>query len=279
MRFALAVALVLLAACGTAGVRPSDPGPAKLHVPTAALLVPVPLGWHAEIAPEPHPLRGFNHASLSKGGVTLWLRMSAGPGSYPLRGESMPDPFPLDWGRATMTRTDLATHTKFLGVPFLTISSLLFAEIPDGSDPRIDDEIAAIVRGVTPEPVPAQGRYREWRAVGRASDFGPGSVTRIAHSARSGSWRPPDVSAFYVVRGATSIRALIDSADIDFERRCRVGYDPASELFRCEDLDVRWTKHGVPLDGQQALPHYLVAILDGVVLVGGAWIGGSLSPD
>ncbi len=278
MRFAFAL-VAILSACGPAAVRPSDPGPAKLHVASAGLLIPVPAGWHAELAPEPHPVRGHNYASLAKGGVTLWLRMSGAAPGWPLGGEMLGDPFPLDWSRATMSRIDAATQQATLDVPLLLSKTFLQATIPDGVDPALMRELREIVGDIRPEPVPDFGTYRDWRAVGRLDDFAPGSVARIAHSARSSSWRPPDVSAFYLVRGATSIRALINAADVDFERRCRIAYHATSERFACDDMPARWTKHGVPLDGQRALERYVVAVVSGIVLVGNTTIGGALAPD
>lgn len=277
MRFAVALIVISLA-CGPTGVRPSDPGQATLHVASAGLMIPVPPGWHAELAPEPHPVRGYNYASLAKGGVTLWLRMSGAPPGYPMNGETLADPFPLDWSRATASRIDAATQRATLSVGFPTVSTFLQATIPDGVDLAVLGELRELVRGIAPEPIPDSGVYRDWRAVGRLDDFAPGSVTRIAHSARSSSWRPPDVSAFYVVRGATSVRALIDAADVDVERRCRITYDATSERFACDDT-ARWTKHGVPFDGQRALERYVVSVVGGVVLVGTTTIGGALGPD
>jgi len=278
MRLAF-VLILIVSACGPAAVRPSDPGAAKLHVASAGLLLPVPSGWHAELAPEPHPVRGHNYASLAKGGITLWLRMSGGPPGYPMDGETLPDPFPLDWSRASASRIDAATQRATLGVGFPLISTFLHAVIPDGTDPAVLGELRDLVRAIAPEPIPDSGVYRDWRAVGALDDFAPGSVTRIAHSARSSSWRPPDVSAFYLVRGTTSVRALIDAADIDFERRCRIAYDAVSEQFACDDGAARWSKHGVPLDGNRALGRYVVAVVSGIVLVGTTTIGGALAPD
>jgi hypothetical protein len=281
-RVALFVIVVVLASC-TASVVPSPTAPPTAAPPafdiaSAGLLVDVPAGWDAQIAPVPSPLRAFNHVSFRKGPVVVYLTSLFGGPTDPLNGALPPDPFPLDWSNARATPFD--PRAQVLDVPYLGQPLILRAEMAASPDALVLRELVTLVGSIRPEPIPDHGTFRNWIVAGRADAFTVGSVTTLPHDAASTS-PAPAVTAVYLVRGAHGFRALLDSVD-DGDVQCTVRYDAALKQFACENNGAaRWSKFGLRLDVARSLglAHYEVQVIAGTVLIGGATLGGGLTRD
>jgi hypothetical protein len=86
------------------------------------------------------------------------------------------------------------------------------------------------------------------------------------------------VGGFFLVRGAHTLLALIDGAYqfMGAMKPCPIRYDASTRTFVCEATGDRWSRTGAQLTGGGlfGLAYHTAMLKDGLVLVGGATMGG-----
>jgi hypothetical protein len=318
-RGAIGTALLLLLVIGAIGVRATPPSEqaspqptasasasallgatagnfTSFHSATAGFDVRLPRGWvaadHGELvnrwsvrllvignrsagvpdaSGSPVPGRTPDWTRLASDQIVLELLMFGGPGGPSAGTETS---FPLDWSDARPMPDGQGTVATTLSVSFqhLLRPLSLVARIGTSAAPSDVAEITGIVASLAPEPIPTGGEYRGWQVVGPLASFPVGTVQRFGSST-------PRAYGFYLVRGAKTVFAFIESAYLSMlaMKPCPIRYEAASRTFVCDATGERWSRVGRQLTepGHFGLGYHTTFVKDGLVLVGGGSSGSS----
>ncbi|HTJ60123.1 MAG TPA: hypothetical protein VL333_02910 [Candidatus Saccharimonadales bacterium] len=298
---ALVLAALLVTACapasipdvadnGTLASTPVPTLPGAFHSAAGFNLI-VPPGWTATDRTEMFNRRGARLLVLSNGAqpvadaqtglltltdlpadhVVLELTEFSFPGGPGPQTEST---FPLDWHAAQVAIGPYGLAPMLHFQHLLQSLTLTAYSGPDAKQAD-RDALASVVASIRPEVIPESGVYRGWDVLGPLATFPIGSVRHF-------STPQSTVGAFFLVRGAHTLFALIDSAYqfMGAMKPCPIRYDPSARTFVCEATGDRWSRTGAQLTGGGlfGLAYHTAMVKDGLVLVGGSSMGGGERP-
>jgi hypothetical protein len=259
----------------------------------AGFTLTLPLGWSATARREIFNRRSFRHVVISNGpqpatnerGYLVFDDLPADHvvlelGEFSFPGSPAPDTesvFPLDWHRAEVGPDPEGRPSLVLRFQDLVRSLSLVAHFGTAATAADREAVSDLVASVRPDPIPASGPYRgNWVVVGPLASFPIGAVQHFDNPL----WLPDH--GFYLVRGAHTTFAHIDTAygSMGAFKPCPIRYEASSKTFVCDATTEHWSRTGAQLGGAGlfGLGYHFVLVKDGLVLVGGASIGGGGKP-
>lgn len=183
--------------------------------------------------------------------------------------------FPIAWSTFGLQQAGEEVEVREIGFRHFVFPYFLVVHVgPDASEADLRS-VDALVASIRPDPVPERGEYHGWAAIGRESEYPPGSVNRVTVEGEHGEM------VVYLVRGRQSLIAFAGTlVNHETAETCALRYDGPLDQFTCDATGDSWSRFGAIINqrtaeygqGRLDLRTHPVRVHDGIVLVSvGSW--------